>query len=617
MIDVIKRGRNVAGLLYYLYGPGKANEHTDPHLVAGWREVPSLEPAIRPDGKRDFRKLAGLLNAPLDALGARADAKPVWHCILSAAPADRLLSDNEWQNIADDFMHRMGLARRADESGVRWVTVRHGLSAGGIDHVHIVATLARQDGRRPWLRDDYLRAREACLAIEQQYGLQSTAPADRTAAQRPTRAENERAQRHGRNEAPRITLRRHVQEAAAAGACEQEFFTRLERAGIMVRKRFSDRDPGQVTGYAVGLPDDTAQSGGPVWYSGGRLAADLTLPKLRRRWEHSGNAEHSGTRPEQGLSARSVRAMLRSTAWSAAEQSRDEPGFFARLGQAGILVRQRFSDLDPEQVTGYSVTLPGHVDAQGQTAWYGGGRLAADLTLPRLRRRWNAPPSGREAPVSPEERRAIWDDVTQAANRAAEQIRGCAGAEPAAAADTAWATADALRTAARVLGGGSAGVLLGQAADQYDRAARECHGRIPQSCFAGADLRRAARLLAVLGAGGSNLTLTTICLITSLAALAAEVARLRDTQQRTAQAVAARAAAADLREAARRAQEPAAADTRVAQPSQAAPASAARLAQTEFPLTPRHADKSSAHPPRPAPPPGSSRRPPRAPGPRR
>jgi hypothetical protein len=307
--------------------------------------------------------------------------------------------------------------------------------------------------------------------------------------------------------------------------------------------------------------------------------------------------------------------MLRSSACSAAEQSRDEPGFFARLQQAGILVRKRFSDLDPEQVTGYSVTLPGHVDAQGQTVWYGGGRLAADLTLPRLRRCWNAPSDGRAVPVSPEERRAIWDDVTQAANRAAEQIRGCAGAE--AAADTAWATADALRTAARVLGGGSAGVLLGHAADQYDRAARECHGRIPQSSFAGADLRRAARLLAVLGAGGSNLTLTTISLITSLAALAAEVARLRDTQQRTAQAAAARAAAADLHEAARRAQEPVAADTRVAQPGQAAPASAARLAQTDFPLAPRHVPKSGPHRSGPTPPPGSRRRPPRAPGPRR
>src|SRR6185312_17010867 len=33
---VLARGSNLAGLLYYLYGPGKACEHVNPHLVAGW-----------------------------------------------------------------------------------------------------------------------------------------------------------------------------------------------------------------------------------------------------------------------------------------------------------------------------------------------------------------------------------------------------------------------------------------------------------------------------------------------------------------------------------------------------------------------------------------------------
>jgi hypothetical protein len=32
-------------------------------------------------------------------------------------------------------------------------------------------------------------------------------------------------------------------------------------------------------------PGDTGRAGGPVWVSGRKLAADLTLPKLRRRWE--------------------------------------------------------------------------------------------------------------------------------------------------------------------------------------------------------------------------------------------------------------------------------------------------------------------------------------------
>ena len=53
------RGEHVEPLLYYLFGPGRHEEHTDPHIVAGWRHPADLEPPLRADGKRDFRKLAG------------------------------------------------------------------------------------------------------------------------------------------------------------------------------------------------------------------------------------------------------------------------------------------------------------------------------------------------------------------------------------------------------------------------------------------------------------------------------------------------------------------------------------------------------------------------------
>jgi len=144
--------------------------------------------------------------------------------------------------------------------------------------------LARQDGGKPSLSWERVKVRAACLAAEQRYGLRSTAPADRTAARRPTRAESEKAARRGLDEAPRITLRRQVTTAAASANSEDEFFARLGQAGVLMRKRFSVTNPGQVTGYSVALPGDTAKNGGPVWYGGGKLAADLTWPKLRQRW---------------------------------------------------------------------------------------------------------------------------------------------------------------------------------------------------------------------------------------------------------------------------------------------------------------------------------------------
>ena len=274
------RGEHVQPLLYYLFGPGRREEHTDPHLVAGWRHPADLEPPLRADGKRDFTTLAGLLLQPQAALGKRAYARPVWHCSMRAAPEDRMLSDDEWAAIAHDVMDRAGLSPYGQEDeAVRWVAVRH-----GEDHIHIVAMLARQDGGKPSLSWERYKVRATCLAAEQRYGLRSTAPADRTAARRPTRAEDEKAARRGLDEAPRITLRRHVTTAAASANDEEEFFARLDQAGILVRKRFSVKNPGQVTGYSVAFPGDTARNGGPVWYGGGKLAPDLSWPKLRQRW---------------------------------------------------------------------------------------------------------------------------------------------------------------------------------------------------------------------------------------------------------------------------------------------------------------------------------------------
>src|ERR1017187_4123261 len=71
VIGKVIRGANAGGLLRYLYGPGRANERTGPHLVAGFGDPRELEPDLRPDGSRDLRRLSGLLAQPLalDPLG--------------------------------------------------------------------------------------------------------------------------------------------------------------------------------------------------------------------------------------------------------------------------------------------------------------------------------------------------------------------------------------------------------------------------------------------------------------------------------------------------------------------------------------------------------------------
>jgi hypothetical protein len=257
--------------------------------------------------------------------GSRGFDRPVWHCVVRAAPQDRMLSDAEWGQLARDIMHRTGLAPYGqDDEAIRWVAIRH-----APDHIHIAGMLARQDGARPQCWNDYYRVREACQSAEECHGLRLTAPGDRTAGRRPTRAENEKARRQGRPEAPRVTLRRAVYTAAAGTASEEEFFARLRDGGVLVRTRLSTHNPGQVTGYAVALAGDTARSGGPVWFGGGKLAADLSLPRLRDRWD--------GATTTPGPDARFT-AAERNAIWEhaarAAQGARDQIRFLAATDPA-------------------------------------------------------------------------------------------------------------------------------------------------------------------------------------------------------------------------------------------------------------------------------------------
>lgn len=185
--------------------------------------------------------------------------------------------------------------------------------------------------------------------------------------------------------------------------------------------------------------------------------------------------------------------------------------------------------------------------AGAEPVWYGGGKLAPDLTLPKLRRRWagTAGDAGIEAggQLTARERAAIWDHATRAAGDAAGRIRELAAAgDVAGAADAAWAAGGTLHAAAAALGSRE----VRQAASAYDRAARMPYGRIPAPTPAGNDLRRAARLLSAAAFTSRDRTLRQAALIARLAALAETVAELRLVQAHAAQAAAARNAAERL-----------------------------------------------------------------------
>ena len=217
---------------------------------------------------------------------------------------DPYLTDAQWRDIAEEFMHRLGLAPRGDPGGVRWVAIRH-----ADDHVHVVATLARVDGKRASTHGDYRLSRQACTYIEAKYGLVANVPGrgDRRHPPHPGRdaqdpnsaqATRPRLVPAWRREPARVVLRRRVRTAAAGAHNLDDFFARLRADRVLVRSRLSERNPGQVTGYAVALTGDTDSDGRPIYFGGGKLAPDLTLPKLQRRWELTVTGTGSAGRPD-------------------------------------------------------------------------------------------------------------------------------------------------------------------------------------------------------------------------------------------------------------------------------------------------------------------------------
>ncbi|MFI5748878.1 relaxase/mobilization nuclease domain-containing protein [Streptomyces sp. NPDC051644] len=285
-----KAGANTQGVLRYLYGPGRANEHTDPHVVASWD-------GFAPDPGRDeaatLTQLATVLDLRVKQAGDRAPDKYVWHCSVRTAPEDPALTDEQWAASARRILNATGIAPSGDPDGCRWVAVRH-----ADDHIHIVATKVRGDLTPPRNWNDYLRADKECAAIEKEYGLRQVVRGDRTAAKRPTRAEQEKTARAGHTATPRVTLRTTVRMAAAAATGTEEFFAVLSGAGVLVDiQRFPS---GDIRGYKVALSDDTNAKGEPVWFSGSTLGPDLSYPKIRERLAPTKSASmlrHSDRRP--------------------------------------------------------------------------------------------------------------------------------------------------------------------------------------------------------------------------------------------------------------------------------------------------------------------------------
>lgn len=318
MMPNVVRGDRMAGLLTYLVGAGRANEHTEPHLVAGddammaWHDDDELS-------RDSALAIARHLNRPRTAYDVDVKGGHVWHCSLSLRADEGMLSDEQWGEIARDFITGMEFDdNEGTKAPCRWVAVRHGLSKNGNDHIHIAVNLVREDGTKALTHQDFRRAQTTARALESKYGLEELEsvraerstrgynPAEREAQARGrARAKYERnrkmlgtdvpaweqlegpeRQRHIaselRTDQPRYLLALKVRGCAIAAQDEAEFVRRLRREGLIVRPRYADGRADVITGFSVAERPQAGER--PIWYGGGRLGRDLGLSRLRDGW---------------------------------------------------------------------------------------------------------------------------------------------------------------------------------------------------------------------------------------------------------------------------------------------------------------------------------------------
>lgn len=220
-------------------------------------------------------------------------AGDVWHCSLSLRAEEGQLSDEKWGAIVQDFTDRMGFTDTSGKAACRWVAVRHGKSANGNDHVHIAVSLVREDGTKASTHNDFSKAQSVCRELEREYELEQLERRSVGLGERGVKpAELQRQGRTSSVEVDAHRMERTVRAAATASVDEGEFVRRLRRGGVLIRPRYAAGRDDVVAGYSVAIRPPAGER--PIWYGGGRLAHDLTLPRLREGWPDNPQSAQAG-----------------------------------------------------------------------------------------------------------------------------------------------------------------------------------------------------------------------------------------------------------------------------------------------------------------------------------
>lgn len=381
MIPNIITGGDTGGLMRYLVGPGRANEHENPHVIAGSRDIVRKWGDWETISVSQASEIATRLDAYMHETGTfptgntrrfnpatgqvewtgEIEATHVWHCSLSLSPEEAALGDEVWGRIAADFMDTMGFTGSDGKAPCRWVAIHHGSAKNGGDHIHIAATIVREDGTKwsPWY--DQRRAQKACNVLEHRYGLLVVESREHGRGSRcDSAAAQNAAKRAGASRTDRAVLEERLRAAATAAASEADFVRRARRLGVRLHPRFARGRTDIVVGYSAALRTEDGQQ--TRWWGGGRIARDLTLTQLRTRWQDTPSSAHEAVEAWKGHYPK--RAPYDGPLWE--DRIRALESFRAHL--------DRLSPTDHVGLANAAADIAGLLHAQAITARTSGGR---------------------------------------------------------------------------------------------------------------------------------------------------------------------------------------------------------------------------------------------------
>src|ERR1019366_2820698 len=165
MIGKITTGSSGRRLIRYLFGPGKANEHTDQRVITSGLVMGGEALAGGNLSKQQVADLGAGLDAAHETFGTDPKGGHILHLSLSLPPGGRHLSDDQWGEVANKAMTALGF----ESDGVQpaaWVAVGHGTSANGNQHVHMAAALVRIEGSRVNTWQSKKALSQVCTEIE-------------------------------------------------------------------------------------------------------------------------------------------------------------------------------------------------------------------------------------------------------------------------------------------------------------------------------------------------------------------------------------------------------------------------------------------------------------------